>query len=107
MDVAFRDENVKGLLWEEVSKKLAALGYHQSAKKFCIDLSPPPTDLSPIAPFITITLNYLGCSVQLQVLKSTGGFSHLSWSDRKSEEQQQNNKRRKQKKKREVQGKKE
>ncbi|KAM1034656.1 hypothetical protein PS1_038330 [Malus domestica] len=107
MDIAFRDESVKGPLWEEVSKKLAALGYHQSAKKFCIGLSPSPTDLSPIAPFKAITLNYLGRSVQLQVLKSTGDFSHLFRSDRKSEEQQQNNKRRKQKKKREVQGKKE
>ncbi|XP_068320847.1 trihelix transcription factor DF1-like [Pyrus communis] len=33
MDVAFRDASVKGPLWEEVSSKLAALGYHRSAKK--------------------------------------------------------------------------
>ncbi|KAM1120791.1 hypothetical protein COP2_002583 [Malus domestica] len=33
MDVAFRDASVKGPLWEEVSRKLAALGYHRSAKK--------------------------------------------------------------------------
>ncbi|KAM2798119.1 hypothetical protein COP1_003111 [Malus domestica] len=33
-----------------------------------------------------ITLNYLGCSLQLQVLKSTSGLSHLSQSDRESKE---------------------
>lgn len=33
MDVAFRDASPKGPLWEEVSRKLAALGYHRSAKK--------------------------------------------------------------------------
>ncbi|KAA8537895.1 hypothetical protein F0562_027525 [Nyssa sinensis] len=33
MDVAFRDSNPKGPLWEEVSRKLAELGYHRSAKK--------------------------------------------------------------------------
>ncbi|KAM1340393.1 hypothetical protein ACFX2H_038796 [Malus domestica] len=33
MDIAFRDTNIKGPSWEEVSKKLAALGYHRSAKK--------------------------------------------------------------------------
>ncbi|KAI4348080.1 hypothetical protein L6164_008841 [Bauhinia variegata] len=33
MDVAFRDASVKGPLWEEVSRKLAKLGYHRSAKK--------------------------------------------------------------------------
>ncbi|KAB1220851.1 Trihelix transcription factor GT-2 [Morella rubra] len=33
MDVAFRDASVKGPLWEEVSRKLAELGYHRSAKK--------------------------------------------------------------------------
>ncbi|KAH0976799.1 hypothetical protein GBA52_026518 [Prunus armeniaca] len=33
MDVAFRDASVKGPLWDEVSRKLAALGYHRSAKK--------------------------------------------------------------------------
>ncbi|PRQ24720.1 putative transcription factor MYB family [Rosa chinensis] len=33
MDVAFRDASVKGPLWEEVSRKLAELGFHRSAKK--------------------------------------------------------------------------
>ncbi|XP_057974868.1 trihelix transcription factor DF1-like [Malania oleifera] len=33
MDVAFRDSSLKGPLWEEVSRKLAELGYHRSAKK--------------------------------------------------------------------------
>ncbi|XP_047149446.1 trihelix transcription factor DF1-like, partial [Vigna umbellata] len=33
MDVAFRDASVKGPLWEEVSRKLADLGYHRNAKK--------------------------------------------------------------------------
>ncbi|RDX70875.1 Trihelix transcription factor GT-2, partial [Mucuna pruriens] len=33
MDVAFRDASVKGPLWDEVSRKLAELGYHRNAKK--------------------------------------------------------------------------
>ncbi|KAA3461883.1 trihelix transcription factor GT-2-like [Gossypium australe] len=33
MDVAFRDSGVKAPLWEEVSRKLAELGYNRSAKK--------------------------------------------------------------------------
>uniref|UniRef100_A0A5B6ZYD5 Putative trihelix transcription factor GT-2-like n=1 Tax=Davidia involucrata TaxID=16924 RepID=A0A5B6ZYD5_DAVIN len=33
MDVVFRDSSLKGPLWEEVSRKLAELGYHRSAKK--------------------------------------------------------------------------
>ncbi|XVF64342.1 hypothetical protein PTKIN_Ptkin09bG0161800 [Pterospermum kingtungense] len=33
MDFTFRDASVKGPLWEEVSRKLAELGYHRSAKK--------------------------------------------------------------------------
>ncbi|KAF8377161.1 hypothetical protein HHK36_030534 [Tetracentron sinense] len=33
MDVAFRDSALKGPLWEEVSRKLAELGYHRTAKK--------------------------------------------------------------------------
>ncbi|KAL2601803.1 hypothetical protein AAZV13_10G187600 [Glycine max] len=33
MDVAFRDASVKGPLWEEVSRKMAELGYHRSSKK--------------------------------------------------------------------------
>ncbi|KAK4776475.1 hypothetical protein SAY86_005163 [Trapa natans] len=33
MDTAFRDSSSKGPLWEEVSRKLADLGYHRSAKK--------------------------------------------------------------------------
>ncbi|XP_043721242.1 trihelix transcription factor DF1-like isoform X2 [Telopea speciosissima] len=33
MDVAFRDSTLKGPLWEEISRKLAELGYHRSAKK--------------------------------------------------------------------------
>lgn len=33
MDVVFRDSSLKGPLWEEVSRKLADLGYHRSAKK--------------------------------------------------------------------------
>ncbi|GMI90803.1 hypothetical protein HRI_002749600 [Hibiscus trionum] len=33
MDVTFREASVKGPLWEEVSRKLAELGYHRSAKK--------------------------------------------------------------------------
>ncbi|XP_015061369.1 trihelix transcription factor GT-2-like [Solanum pennellii] len=33
MDVVFKDSSLKGPLWEEVSRKLAELGYHRSAKK--------------------------------------------------------------------------
>ncbi|KAD5507554.1 hypothetical protein E3N88_15257 [Mikania micrantha] len=33
MDVAFRDSSLKGPLWDEVSRKLALLGFHRSAKK--------------------------------------------------------------------------
>ncbi|GAB4861122.1 Trihelix transcription factor df1 [Ancistrocladus abbreviatus] len=33
MDVVFRDSSLKGPLWEEVSRKMAELGYHRSAKK--------------------------------------------------------------------------
>ncbi|WCJ43364.1 Duplicated homeodomain-like superfamily protein [Euphorbia peplus] len=33
MDSVFRDSSVKGPLWEEVSRKLAELGYHRNAKK--------------------------------------------------------------------------
>ncbi|MBA0834109.1 hypothetical protein Goarm_006490 [Gossypium armourianum] len=33
MDVAFRDSGVKAPLWEDVSRKLAELGYNRSAKK--------------------------------------------------------------------------
>ncbi|XP_059630512.1 trihelix transcription factor DF1-like [Cornus florida] len=33
MDVVFRDSSLKGPLWEEVSRKLAELGYHRRAKK--------------------------------------------------------------------------
>ncbi|XVF14978.1 hypothetical protein REPUB_Repub09cG0108700 [Reevesia pubescens] len=33
MDVAFRDSGVKAPLWEQVSRKLAELGYDRSAKK--------------------------------------------------------------------------
>ncbi|GMI64813.1 hypothetical protein HRI_000150600 [Hibiscus trionum] len=33
MDVTFREGSVKGPLWEEVSRKLAELGYHRNAKK--------------------------------------------------------------------------
>ncbi|KAH7568060.1 hypothetical protein JRO89_XS07G0225800 [Xanthoceras sorbifolium] len=33
MDVAFRDASAKGPLWDEVSRKLAELGFHRSAKK--------------------------------------------------------------------------
>ncbi|PSS00065.1 Trihelix transcription factor GT-2 like [Actinidia chinensis var. chinensis] len=33
MDAAFRDSSLKGPLWEEVSRKLAELGFHRSAKK--------------------------------------------------------------------------
>ncbi|KAL4332898.1 hypothetical protein GQ457_07G022450 [Hibiscus cannabinus] len=33
MDSVFRDSTPKGPLWEEVSRKLAELGYHRSAKK--------------------------------------------------------------------------
>ncbi|KAK8594102.1 hypothetical protein V6N13_125912 [Hibiscus sabdariffa] len=33
MDVTFREASVKGPLWGEVSRKLAELGYHRSAKK--------------------------------------------------------------------------
>ncbi|PIN13490.1 Transcription factor GT-2 [Handroanthus impetiginosus] len=33
MDAAFRDATVKGPLWEQVSRKLAELGYKRSAKK--------------------------------------------------------------------------
>ncbi|KAK8642916.1 hypothetical protein V6N13_012240 [Hibiscus sabdariffa] len=33
MDSVFRDSTPKGPLWEEISRKLAELGYHRSAKK--------------------------------------------------------------------------
>ena len=33
MDVAFRDVSPKAPLWDQVSRKLAELGYHRSAKK--------------------------------------------------------------------------
>ncbi|KAM7514302.1 hypothetical protein LguiA_003885 [Lonicera macranthoides] len=33
MDVDFRDSNLKGALWDDVSRKLGELGYHRSAKK--------------------------------------------------------------------------
>ncbi|KAL0365951.1 UNVERIFIED_CONTAM: Trihelix transcription factor GT-2 [Sesamum radiatum] len=33
MDVAFRDASLKGPLWEEVSRKMAELGFQRSAKK--------------------------------------------------------------------------
>ncbi|CAM6040346.1 unnamed protein product, partial [Sphagnum compactum] len=33
MDAHFRDSGLKGPLWEDVSRKLADLGYHRSAKK--------------------------------------------------------------------------
>ncbi|XWS15260.1 hypothetical protein CRYUN_Cryun35bG0079900 [Craigia yunnanensis] len=33
MDAVFRESSLKGPLWEEVSRKLAELGYHRSAKK--------------------------------------------------------------------------
>ncbi|XP_004496472.1 trihelix transcription factor GT-2-like [Cicer arietinum] len=33
MDGVFRDSSLKGPLWEEVSRKLAELGYHRNAKK--------------------------------------------------------------------------
>ncbi|XP_058755222.1 trihelix transcription factor DF1-like [Vicia villosa] len=33
MDTVFRDASVKGPLWDEVSRKLAELGFHRSAKK--------------------------------------------------------------------------
>ncbi|GAB4848285.1 hypothetical protein Ancab_002951 [Ancistrocladus abbreviatus] len=33
MDPAFRDSSLKAPLWDEVSRKLAELGYHRSAKK--------------------------------------------------------------------------
>ncbi|KAM3359371.1 trihelix transcription factor DF1 [Capsicum galapagoense] len=33
MDVVFKDSSLKGPLWEEVSRKMADLGYHRSAKK--------------------------------------------------------------------------
>ncbi|KAL4280986.1 hypothetical protein GQ457_03G031990 [Hibiscus cannabinus] len=33
MESVFRDSTLKGPLWEEVSRKLAELGYHRSAKK--------------------------------------------------------------------------
>ncbi|XP_027364418.1 trihelix transcription factor GT-2-like [Abrus precatorius] len=33
MDVAFKDTSPKAPLWEQVSRKLAELGYHRSAKK--------------------------------------------------------------------------
>lgn len=33
MDVAFRDSSLKGPLWEEVSRKMAELGYQRSSKK--------------------------------------------------------------------------
>ncbi|KAI4352977.1 hypothetical protein L6164_007177 [Bauhinia variegata] len=33
MDAVFRDSSLKGPLWEEVSRKMAELGYHRTAKK--------------------------------------------------------------------------
>ncbi|XP_028763693.1 trihelix transcription factor GT-2 [Neltuma alba] len=33
MDAAFRDSSLKGPLWEQVSRKMAELGYNRSAKK--------------------------------------------------------------------------
>ncbi|KAJ6412512.1 hypothetical protein OIU84_005543 [Salix udensis] len=33
MDAVFRDSSLKGPLWDDVSRKLAELGYHRSAKK--------------------------------------------------------------------------
>uniref|UniRef100_A0A0D6QXM9 Myb-like domain-containing protein n=1 Tax=Araucaria cunninghamii TaxID=56994 RepID=A0A0D6QXM9_ARACU len=33
MDATFRDASLKGPLWEDVSRRLAELGYHRSAKK--------------------------------------------------------------------------
>ncbi|KAJ8561453.1 hypothetical protein K7X08_027643 [Anisodus acutangulus] len=33
MDVVFKDSSLKGPLWKEVSRKLADMGYHRSAKK--------------------------------------------------------------------------
>ncbi|KAI3807481.1 hypothetical protein L1987_23411 [Smallanthus sonchifolius] len=33
MDAAFRDSNLKGPLWDEVSRKLSELGFHRNAKK--------------------------------------------------------------------------
>ncbi|XP_015073652.1 trihelix transcription factor GT-2-like [Solanum pennellii] len=33
MDVIFRDSSLKGPLWEEVSRKMADLGFHRSSKK--------------------------------------------------------------------------
>lgn len=33
MDAAFRDSSLKGPLWEEVSRNLAEMGHHRSAKK--------------------------------------------------------------------------
>lgn len=33
MDVEFKDSSLKGPLWQQVSRKLAELGYHRSAKK--------------------------------------------------------------------------
>ncbi|GMH17107.1 hypothetical protein Nepgr_018948 [Nepenthes gracilis] len=33
MDAIFRDSTLKGPLWEEVSRKMAELGYHRSGKK--------------------------------------------------------------------------
>ncbi|CAA0812911.1 Trihelix transcription factor GT-2 [Striga hermonthica] len=33
MDVTFRDSSLKGPLWEEISRKMAELGYQRSAKK--------------------------------------------------------------------------
>lgn len=33
MDTTFRDSSLKGPVWEEVSRKLAEMGYHRSAKK--------------------------------------------------------------------------
>ncbi|CAI8593876.1 unnamed protein product [Vicia faba] len=33
MDVTFRDASVKGPLWDEVSRKMADLGYHRNSKK--------------------------------------------------------------------------
>ncbi|XP_074280287.1 trihelix transcription factor GT-2-like [Silene latifolia] len=33
MDAVFRDSSLKGPLWDEISRKMAELGYHRSAKK--------------------------------------------------------------------------
>lgn len=33
MDLAFRDSSLKGPLWEDISRKMAELGYHRNGKK--------------------------------------------------------------------------